>query len=486
MAVTLALVESSSIFATVCAIDFVGLRPLSSSIDIVLLVAQALALSLACVVAFYLSDLYDLRRVPSFARFASQLPKSLSVALVLLAAFYALLPASRITEGWCIWSGLIGVGLVLPLRAVSYAVIRSRQLRERVLILGTSPLASKLIDEIEARPHCRYAIVGVVEDAVQERHAPLRYPVWGPLERLNKIIEALRPQRIIVALADRRGRLPVRQLLESRVRRGIIIEDGVEVYERLSGKLAIESLTPSSLIFSKDFRKSWLTLAVKRGLSLLFAVVGLVASAPLVGLIALAIKLDSRGPVFFVQDRVGLGGKRFRMIKFRTMHPVTGTASEWVGDNGHRITRVGKWLRKFRLDELPQLVNILRGDMSLVGPRPHPLSNFDLFQLVYRNLNDISGQEVPYYSLRCAVRPGVTGWAQVRYGYANNLEEETEKMRYDLYYIKHMSLWFDLRILAATVKIVLLCRESVAAAAQGREAPAARPSPELKRAVGGA
>src|SRR5438034_5131461 len=174
------------------------------------------------------------------------------------------------------------------------------------------------------------------------------------------------------------------------------------------------------------------------------SIVGIVALAPLLGLIALLIKLDSCGPVFFVQDRVGMSAKRFRLLKFRTMHLVDVPRSEWVCDNTERITRVGKWLRKFRLDELPQFVNVIRGDMNVVGPRPHPVSNFDLFT-----------EKIPYYSLRSVVRPGITGWAQVRFGYANNLDEETEKMRYDLYYIKHLSVWFDVRILLDTVKIVL-------------------------------
>ena len=193
-------------------------------------------------------------------------------------------------------------------------------------------------------------------------------------------------------------------------------------------------------------------LAIGRGLSLLASVVALVSLAPLLCLIALAIKLDSLGPVLFVHDRVGLRGQRFKLLKFRTMHPVTAETSEWVLDNSHRITRVGKWLRKFRLDELPQFVNIVCGEMNLVGPRPHPASNFELFK-----------ERIPYYSLRSAVRPGITGWAQVRYGYANNLEEEIQKMRYDLYYIKHLSLRFDLRILFDTVKIVLFGRGSRAA-----------------------
>jgi len=178
----------------------------------------------------------------------------------------------------------------------------------------------------------------------------------------------------------------------------------------------------------------------------------MIVLSPLLGLVALMIKLDSRGPVFFVQERVGMAAKRFNLIKFRTMHVVDAPPSEWACDNTERITRVGKWLRKFRLDELPQFFNVIHGDMNLVGPRPHPVSNFELFI-----------ENIPYYSLRAVVRPGITGWAQVRYGYANNLDEETEKMRYDLYYIKHLSISFDLRILFDTVKTVLFGSQAVAA-----------------------
>jgi len=240
--------------------------------------------------------------------------------------------------------------------------------------------------------------------------------------------------------------MPVRQLLDARVN-GSVVEDGVDTYERLSGKIAIESLTPSNLIFSRDFRKSRLDLAAGRVTSLVAAVVSLTVFAPLFGLIALAIKLQpkrDRGPLFFVQERLGLHGRRFKLVKFRTMRVVDHPRSEWVHDNHDRITWIGKWLRKFRLDELPQFLNVIRGDMNLVGPRPHPLTNMGLF-----------GEGIPYYSLRSAVRPGITGWAQIRLGYANNLEEETEKMRYDLYYIKHLSFWLDVRILFDTVKIVL-------------------------------
>jgi lipopolysaccharide/colanic/teichoic acid biosynthesis glycosyltransferase len=230
---------------------------------------------------------------------------------------------------------------------------------------------------------------------------------------------------------------------------GVVVEDGVDCYERLTGKIAIEALTPSGLIASPAFRKSRRELAFGHALSLAVAASALVVLSPLLGILALLIKLDSPGPVFFVHDRVGLRGRHLKLLKFRTMRPADGPTSEWAGDNGHRITRVGRWLRQYRLDELPQLINVLRGELNLVGPRPHPVSNFELFM-----------ERIPFYSLRSVVRPGLTGWAQVRQGYANNLEEETEKMRYDLYYIKHMSTWLDLRILLRTIRIVLTGRES--------------------------
>ena len=291
-----------------------------------------------------------------------------------------------------------------------------------------------------------------------------------------------------MALAERRRRLPIPPLLEARLR-GVMIEDGAAFYERLTGKIAIEALTPSSLIFSQDFRMPRLALWLGRALSLGVALVGLVVLAPVIGAIAIAIRLDSPGPVLFVQERVGRAGRRFLLLKFRTMFVTDAAHSEWARDNADRITRVGLWLRRFRLDELPQFVNVLRGDMDLVGPRPHPFSNFSLFVTVLRNSPEC-GEQIPYYSIRSMARPGITGWAQVRYRYANNLEEEIEKMRYDLYYVKHRSLWLDLRILADTVKTVLGGRESLAAAPapradrRGASPPlAGRPEAAMKTAL---
>lgn len=451
MSPTLAVLEGVSLIAAVCIAAFSWASPLLTHwTDVPVVLGKALTISLCCAVSFYYNDLYDLRIVRTFREFALRLFQAFGVAFILLAVLYGLLPAIKIANGAFLLSLLIILGILVPLRAVCYVVMRRGPFLERVLILGMTPLAHTLLKEIESRPYLGYTILGIADSAAPSTAFPCAYPLLGPLDRLEKLLEELQPHRTIIALAERRARLPVRHLLEARIK-GCVVEDGVNAYERFTGKLAIETLTPSHLIFSDDFTKSPLDLAAGRVMSFLAAAIGLIVLAPLLGLIALLIKLDSAGPVFFVHQRVGMSAKRVKLVKFRTMHLVDTPTSEWACDNTQRITRLGKWLRKFRLDELPQFFNVIRGDMNLVGPRPHPVSNFELFT-----------EKIPYYSLRSVVRPGITGWAQVRFGYANNLEEETEKMRYDLYYIKHLSVWFDLRILVDTVKIVLFGRGSEA------------------------
>ena len=357
------------------------------------------------------------------------------------------------------FASLLVVGSQLPLTAsqqlvydsllvVAVAVFARYVLREvrprrtRIVILGTGAMASQLIEEIEAADPPRYEVAGVIDNQQPDEDSPLRERWLGAGDDLAAIVARVQPTAIIVAVENRRDRLPLQSLLESRVA-GIDVEDAIEFYERATGKMAIEALRPSTLILSKGFRNHGAPEATARFVSTLIAIVGLIIFAPLLALIALLVKIDSSGPVLFVQDRAGRHGRPFGLLKFRTMHPTDERPSEWVLDNVHRITRVGKYLRRFRLDELPQLVNVLRGEMNLVGPRPHPTSNHAAFM-----------KNIAYYGLRSTVRPGVTGWAQCCYGYANNLEEETEKMRYDLYYIKNRSLFLDSKILLWTVGIM--------------------------------
>ena len=443
----LAVIELTLIGAAVCAAGCSGDGLAAGGVAAALpAIARALGLSLCCVLAFYYQDLYDLRAVRSLRAFLARLPRAGALALLFAAALCCAMP--RIVPPLdTLPPAIIGaVALVLGFRVLLYAlraVAASSAFGHRTLLLGTGSLARQIADELASCPDGGDGLVGAVAPGAPRPAALAGVPVLGSMDELESIIDRCAPDRIVVALEDGPGRLPVRRLIAARVR-GILVEDGVEVFERLTGKVAIESLPPTALVFSRDFSRSRLHAPAARLLSVLAAAAGLVLGAPLMLLIAVVVKIDSRGPIFFRQDRVGLGGRRFRLVKFRTMRPARGVTSQWAGDNHERITRAGRWLRKFRLDELPQLVNVLQGHMNLVGPRPHPLSNYDLFL-----------RTVPYYWIRAMVRPGITGWAQVRYGYADNLEEETEKMRYDLHYIKHRSLALDLRVLLDTFQVVL-------------------------------
>ena len=349
-------------------------------------------------------------------------------------------------------------------------------LQERVLIVGMEPLTELIIRETKIRYARRQTIVGVVDDLAGSSPSN-NCPLLGPVSRLAEIVSEVHPDRVLVAFGERRRRTPIPALMESCVARGIVVEDAAEFYERLTGKLAIESLTPTSIVFARRFGPSLFDQALARVVSLVVAFVGLVVLAPLMALIAVAVKLESSGPVLFVQPRIGAHGRPFRLLKFRTMRPAGQRQSEWECDNRDRVTRLGRWLRAFRLDELPQFVNVLRGEMNLVGPRPHPVSNFELFTLVSRNLNELTGSPIGYYTLRSMVRPGITGWAQVRYQYANNIEEEIEKLRYDLFYVKYASAALDLRVLVQTVRVIVLGQPSQAASTAQTRVEANAPKP---------
>lgn len=334
-------------------------------------------------------------------------------------------------------SSLVAVTILLmALRPVERKVAAKRRSRTRVLLVGNQPTARKYIEEVEAHPRRGYTIVGlVVEDASRPQFSP--YLELGTLDELATIVASVKPDRIVLALSDRRGRMPLRDLLEFQAA-GIVVEDVLTAFETCSEKVPIEVVTPGYLL-THGVRKSRMLQRSQRMISWLTATAVLILTAPILALIAIAIQIDSGGPVLFRQLRIGKGGRPFKLLKFRTMRPVDLESSLWACDNRARITRFGQFLRRFRLDELPQLVNVIKGDMNLVGPRPHPVSNISLFR-----------EAIPYYVLRCSVLPGITGWAQTRYCYANNLEQETEKMKYDLYYITHMSFWMDLKIILRT------------------------------------
>ena len=271
----------------------------------------------------------------------------------------------------------------------------------------------------------------------------------GDFKQISSICSKNRIDRIVVALDERRGSLPVDQLLLCRLS-GINVDDGVTFTENLTGKLCVESLHPSSIIFSNGTTGRFYTSKLKRVSDIFAALFGLLFLGPLFMLIAMAIKLDSKGPVFYRQERIGRDGKVFRLLKFRSM--VVDAERDgpiWAVHNDDRCTRVGKVIRKLRLDEIPQLINVLKGTMSIVGPRPE--RPFFVTKLEH---------EIPFYYHRRVVKPGITGWAQIYYPYGATMEDAIEKLKYDLYYIKNISPVLDLRIISETVKIVLLGKGS--------------------------
>jgi sugar transferase (PEP-CTERM system associated) len=285
---------------------------------------------------------------------------------------------------------------------------------------------------------------GTLEKTLEK--AP-KHEILGNYNEIPALCKKGHVNRIIVALDERRGNFPVEQLLLCRLK-GIRVDDGMAFTEELAGKLSIENLHPSSLIFSDGFKRSFIFKKIKRCLDVILSIMGLVVSMPINVVISVAIKVDSTGPVLYKQERVGEDGKRFRLLKFRSMHQdAEPDGPVWADVSDERTTRVGKVIRQLRLDEIPQMVNVLRGEMSFVGPRPE--RPFFVEQL---------RKEIPYYFQRHTVKPGITGWAQIKYPYGASKKDALEKLKYDFYYVKHMSFFFDLMVMMETVKIVLLSR----------------------------
>ncbi len=268
--------------------------------------------------------------------------------------------------------------------------------------------------------------------------------VLGDFNQISTICREARIDRIVVALEERRGKLPVEQLLRCRVK-GIRVDEGCAFTEYLCGKLTVESLRPSALIFCDGFDRCYLIKKIKRCFDVFFALTGLVLLFPILLLIAVLIKWDTRGPVFYKQERVGEDGTIFNVLKFRSMRvDAEENGPVWARKNDSRVTRVGRVLRRWRLDEIPQMINVLSGEMSFVGPRPERPFFVEKLQ-----------KEIPFFAYRHSVKPGITGWAQIYYPYGASKEDALEKLKFDLYYIKHMSPFLDLLIILETIRIVL-------------------------------
>jgi sugar transferase (PEP-CTERM system associated) len=397
-----------------------------------------------CQICFYYNDLYDLTVVHSSRELLIRLLQAAGAASIIIALLYLLMPSLNIGNGIFASSLVIFLIAIIAWRLLFNRLAYTSNLEERVLIVGSGTTARTLARQIQHQHDFGYRVVGYVND--QPGGQGLLTPATlGTAEDLPRIVRAHDVDRIVVALSDRRGHLPIAELLEAKLS-GIKVEDATTTYERLTGKILIDDLKPSWLIFSDGFVISRWTRFVKRAFDLLLASTGFVLAAPFTLLTALAVYLDSEGPILYCQERVGENGRIFTVYKFRSMCVDAEKAGTpmWAAEDDQRVTRVGRVIRKIRLDELPQLWNVLRGDMSFVGPRPE--RPFFAEQL---------SQEIPFYQQRHAVKPGVTGWAQIKYQYGSSVEDAMEKLRYDLYYVKHLSIALDLSIVFDTVKVIL-------------------------------
>jgi sugar transferase (PEP-CTERM system associated) len=322
-----------------------------------------------------------------------------------------------------------------------------------VLILGINDIARNIVSELSNGGNHGFEVQGFVAENLTSDADILGCNRLGIIQDLEKIVRENKPNVVVVALSERRGTFPYKEILNCKLQ-GIRVEDWPTFYEKLTGKIIIQNLRPSWLIFADGFTRNGLTLVVKRMTDVLLAAVGVCVSLPILGLIALLTKVDSRGPVFFRQERVGENGKIFTLYKFRTMvqDAEKETGPVWAQETDPRTTRLGRVLRRTGLDEIPQMFNVLKGDMSFVGPRPERPHFVAELQ-----------EKIPYYSQRLVVKPGITGWAQVRYGYGATVEDAIEKLQFDLYYIKNMSFFLDMLIILSTAHKVLFAKVALQA-----------------------
>jgi sugar transferase (PEP-CTERM system associated) len=414
---------------------------------------KILFVSVAFLLCMYYFDLYDSAVVSNRREALVRLIQVMGVAYIALGLFYYLYPPMQLGRG-IFHLGFLFVGLSLLLWRRLFSIINSTQgFAERVVILGEGALAESLLHEIKMRPELGIRVAGreplpAADSYLGNYEAPVILSQTTFCEGLATSRPVRGIDRIVVAMEERRGKLPVNLLLSLK-NRGVRVQDGNDVYESITGKVPIESIRLSWLLFSPGSHASRLFLIYKRFASVMISIVGLLLSLPLIPFVILAIKISSRGHVLYWQNRVGRDDKVFRCYKFRTMRSDAEADSGpmWAEDDDPRVTPVGRFLRKMRIDEIPQLLNVLKGDMSLVGPRPERPE-------FVAALNE----QIPYYHLRHSVRPGITGWAQILYKYGSSVEDAKEKLRYDLYYIKNSSVGLDLLIVLNTIKIVLLSR----------------------------
>ena len=409
---------------------------------------QALAVMLCVQISFYYYELYDLHNAWRPSEQYIRLAQSLGGACVLLSILYFLFPALTLGRDVFFIAVATVMTLVLSTRVLLDWVWRATVAGEPLLILGTSSLALDIARELSQREDLNLRLVGLVEEEAQPDSASdlFGHQILGNAGQLAAIVRRHGIRSMIVA-AGKDSRLPVSELIHLRTL-GIRIRDANSAIASLTGRIPLETVPTNWFLFSEGFRRTRPTAILKRILDVCCSVTGLALSLPLMAIVAAAVKLDSPGPALFRQIRVGLNGKLFEVLKFRSMRiDAEAAGAQWAQENDPRVTRLGKYLRAFRLDELPQFINVIRGDMSFVGPRPERPEFVQQLR-----------EHIPYYDERHTVRPGLTGWAQVCYPYGACVEDALRKLEYELFYLKNMSAFFDAAIVFKTVKIVLFGR----------------------------
>jgi len=436
----------------VCGLAVVYIRFAGEASQVLIDKSGWLKLLLSTVVAhgsFYLFDLYDFSLIRPRSLLAIRIFQACGLSAMTLAIIFYFAPQLLVGRNVFFLQFVLVLTVVLCLRVVIMWFLGNPRLAEQVLIVGTGNNAIELAREILAHREDGFEVVGFVgSDPGLVGKSLINPRVIGTVSEIEEVVHRSHVDRIVIAISDERGLLPLKSLLDLKLRDDVAIEEAPLFYERLAGKISTEQLRPSQLIFANSSR--WIRFYRRwhRVADVFFALFGLILTLPLMLLTAIAIKLDSQGPVFYAQERVGFRNRVFRIIKFRSMNiNAEADGPRWADVGDLRVTRVGRLIRKLRIDELPQLINVIRGEMSFIGPRPErPMFVEEL------------SRRIPYYSQRHWVKPGITGWAQVRYPYGASIKAAIEKLQYDLYYIKNQSLVLDTIILFETARIVLFGR----------------------------
>jgi sugar transferase (PEP-CTERM system associated) len=411
-------------------------------------ILHGIGMAVVVVTAFYYSDLYAIDQTLSVHELLHRCIAALGTSCIVIGVISYPIP----NFGKSLYlSEMLAMGISLGLWRLGFmGMIKQSHIRAKVLIIGTRTIGKIVAEELYLKKSLGMQVVGFVNDKAGQitlsygNPKKVEIPVFAP-SSLTELIASSGVNRILLAGADYGPQSYFQELVTVRSM-GVPIEDCHSFYERLSSKIAITDLPPEWIALSDGFRRDRLILAAKRVIDVLVSFLGLILSVPLALVTAIAIKLESSGPVFYRQERVGQNEKHFTLFKFRSM--AEGAEDQmgpvWAAENDPRVTRVGAIIRKLRIDEIPQMINVLKGEMSFVGPRPERAYFVEQLK-----------QSIPYYDLRHSVKPGITGWAQISYRYGDSEQDAIEKLQYDLYYIKHMSPIFDLQIIFESIKVIL-------------------------------